>query len=73
MGKELNMPTPFDSFSRKAASNYADLPSEQVENRELLKAVMQSHGFTALKTEWWHFDFNGWQAYELLDVPFGKL
>jgi D-alanyl-D-alanine dipeptidase len=72
-GKELNMPTPFDSFSRKAASNYPDLPPEQMENRELLKTVMQSHGFTALKTEWWHFDFNGWQAYELLDVPFVSL
>lgn len=72
-GKELDMPTPFDSFSRKAASAYADLPANQIQNRELLKVVMQSHGFKALKTEWWHFDFNGWQKYELLDVPFGSL
>lgn len=72
-GKELDMPTPFDSFSRKAASAYTDLPADQIKNRELLKAVMLAHGFTALKTEWWHFDFNGWQKYELLDVPFGSL
>lgn len=72
-GKELNMPTLFDSFSRKAASDYADLPPDQLQNRELLKTVMQAHGFTALRTEWWHFDFVGWQAYELLDVPFVKL
>ncbi|MES2278405.1 MAG: M15 family metallopeptidase [Bacteroidota bacterium] len=72
-GKELNMPTPFDSFSRKAATDYADLPADEIQNREMLKTVMQAHGFTALRTEWWHFDFNGWQAYELLDVPFGSL
>ena len=72
-GKELDMPTPFDSFSRKAASAYADLPANQIQNRELLKSIMQLHGFTALKTEWWHFDFNGWQQYELLDVPFESL
>jgi len=72
-GKELNMPTPFDSFSRKAASAYSDLPAEQIKNRELLKSVMTAHGFAPLKTEWWHFDFTGWQTYELLDVPFQKL
>lgn len=72
-GKELNMPTPFDSFSRKAASNYPDLSAEQIKNRELLKTVMQAHGFDELKTEWWHFDFIGWKQYELLDVPFEKL
>jgi D-alanyl-D-alanine dipeptidase len=72
-GKELDMPTPFDSFSRKAASAYTDLPANQIQNRELLKVVMQSHGFKALKTEWWHFDFDGWQKFELLDVPFGSL
>jgi D-alanyl-D-alanine dipeptidase len=72
-GKEVDMPTPFDSFSSKAASNYADLPASQIQNRETLKAAMQAHGFTALKTEWWHFDFNGWQGYELLDVPFNSL
>jgi D-alanyl-D-alanine dipeptidase len=72
-GKELNMPTPFDSFSRKAAADYADLSAEQLQNRELLKTVMEAHNFKQLKTEWWHFDYNGWQQYELLDVPFAKL
>jgi len=72
-GKDLPMPTPFDSFSPMAAADYTDLPAEQLTNRELLKSVMQAHGFTVLRTEWWHFDFNGWQAYELMDVPFGEM
>jgi len=72
-GKELDMPTPFDSFSKKAAANYPTLSKKQLENRELLKTIMQANGFTVLKTEWWHYDFNGWAGYELLDVPFSGL
>jgi D-alanyl-D-alanine dipeptidase len=72
-GKELDMPTGFDSFSTKAASNYTDLPKQEIVNRALLKRVMQAHGFTELPTEWWHFDFKGWKNYELLDVPFSAI
>ena len=72
-GKELDMPTPFDSFSPKAAANYKDLPKQEIQNRELLKTVMENHGFRVLDNEWWHFDFMGWQNFELLDVPFEQL
>ncbi|MEZ2337597.1 M15 family metallopeptidase [Mucilaginibacter sp. RCC_168] len=72
-GKELDMPTSFDSFSRKAAANYPALSKKQLDNRELLKTIMQIHGFKVLNTEWWHYDFNGWANYELLDVPFSGL
>ncbi|MDN3550977.1 M15 family metallopeptidase [Mucilaginibacter aquaedulcis] len=72
-GKELDMPTGFDSFSRKAAANYPDVSPAQLNNRELLKTIMQAHGFKVLNTEWWHYDFNGWTGYELLDIPFQVL
>lgn len=72
-GKELDMPTGFDSFSKKASANYPDLPQKEIDNRELLKSVMQKHGFHVIGTEWWHYDYNGWQHYELLDVPFEEL
>jgi D-alanyl-D-alanine dipeptidase len=72
-GKELAMPTAFDSFSVKAASDYKDLPPEVIKNRALLKAAMENHGFKELGNEWWHFDFLGWQKFELLDVPFEEL
>jgi D-alanyl-D-alanine dipeptidase len=67
------MPTAFDSFSVKAASDYKDLPPEVIKNRALLKAAMENHGFKELGNEWWHFDFLGWQKFELLDVPFEEL
>ena len=72
-GKELDMPTGFDSFSKKAAAAYPNLPKQEIDNRALLKQVMEAHGFKELKTEWWHFDFNGWKNYELLDVPFSAI
>jgi zinc D-Ala-D-Ala dipeptidase len=72
-GKELDMPTGFDSFSKKAASNYIDLPPQEIANRELLRNIMQAHGFVEIPSEWWHFDFNGWQNYPLLDIPFSAI
>lgn len=72
-GKELDMPTGFDSFSKKAAADYPGLPRREYANRELLKSVMQAHGFQVYRTEWWHYDFNGWMNYPLLDIPFSEI
>jgi zinc D-Ala-D-Ala dipeptidase len=72
-GKELDMPTGFDSFSKKAGANYANLPKQEIDNRELLKTVMAAHGFRVIATEWWHYDFNGWANYPLLDIPFSEI
>jgi D-alanyl-D-alanine dipeptidase len=72
-GKVLNMPTGFDSFSVKASADYPHLPKDEIANRELLKSVMQAHGFKVYRTEWWHYDFNHWQNYPLLDIPFYKI
>ena len=72
-GKELDMPTGFDSFSKAAAANYEGLSKQKTDNRELLKSVMQAHGFKVIGTEWWHYDFNGWQQYPLMDIPFSEL
>lgn len=72
-GKELEMPTPYDSFSPLAAANYQQLPALVLKNRGLLTTVMQAHGFRVLSNEWWHFDFQGYKNYDLLDIPFEKL
>ena len=72
-GKEPDMPTGFDSFSKKAGADYPTLPEQEITNRELLKSVMQAHGFRVLSTEWWHYDFNGWARYPLLDIPFSDI
>lgn len=72
-GKELDMPTGFDSFSKKAAAAYMDLPKEEIANRAILKTAMETHGFREIATEWWHFDFKGWSKFPLLDIPFSEI
>lgn len=72
-GKELAMPTPYDSFAPEAASDFKDLPEEVLKNRELLRTVMEKNNFRVLNNEWWHFDFIGWRNFELMDIPFEAL
>jgi D-alanyl-D-alanine dipeptidase len=33
-----------------------DLTQEQVNNRRLLRKIMEAQGFRTLPTEWWHFN-----------------
>ena len=72
-GKELEMPTPYDSFAAEAASDFMSLPANVIQNRELLRSTMEKNGFRVLNNEWWHFDFIGWKNYELMDIPFEDL
>jgi zinc D-Ala-D-Ala dipeptidase len=56
-GNELDMGTPFDTFSEKAHSTYQDLPKNVLENRKLLRGVLEDVGFKGIRTEWWHFSY----------------
>ena len=66
-GTELNMGTDFDNFTIKAHPNYKLLPDSIKANRNLLRTVMMQFGFNPITTEWWHFDFNGWKKFSILD------
>jgi len=72
-GKDVPMPTPYDSFAPEASPHYEKLPAAVIKNRDFLIATMQANGFRVIYNEWWHFDFNGWQNYELMDIPFEQL
>ncbi len=72
-GKELPMPTGFDEFSPKAHPEYMDLPDTVIHNRKLLFDVMAHFGFIHHDQEWWHFDYQGWGKYKLMDLSFGEL
>lgn len=70
---ELNMPTNFDEFSKRAASDYMDLDQEQISNRSILISAMQAHDFLFDKSEWWHFTHKNWNLYPVIDVPLDLL
>ncbi len=72
-GKDVPMPTPYDSFEAAASATYEDLPAQIIKNRDYLIKMMEANGFKVLPHEWWHFDFIGWQNFDLMDIPFEKL
>ena len=67
-GAELAMPTPYDDFTSRARQDFNDLPADVLANRAKLRDVMTKHGFEPLPSEWWHFDFGGWEKFDLMDV-----
>jgi D-alanyl-D-alanine dipeptidase len=68
LGNELDMGTEFDNFTEKAHFAYKNLPEKAIFNRTLLRNKMMEYGFNPITTEWWHFDFNGWKKFSILDV-----
>ena len=72
-GEEIQMPTGFDDFTEAARPDYENLPDNVLKNREILINEMQNHGFKVYKYEWWHFDFIGWEVYDLMDISFEDL
>ena len=71
--KELPMGTGFDNFSDTAHSDFTGLSPEILQNRNLLKMVMEKYGFNQLSTEWWHFYIPDASSFELLDLSFPDL
>ena len=55
-GQELEMGTPFDTFSE--AAHTANATGLAAVNRQLLKAAMEAQGFQNYDQEWWHYTFN---------------
>jgi D-alanyl-D-alanine dipeptidase len=66
--KDLKMPTDFDDFSAKGATNSLDLSNEQIENRNMLTEGMLAAGFCSIQSEWWHFELPNSSDYPILDI-----
>lgn len=75
-GREVLMPTAYDTFSSRAYA-YAILSDREgqvaMRHRKILQEAMRSCGFQIMKTEWWHFDAVSWTSYPLLDIPLEDL
>jgi D-alanyl-D-alanine dipeptidase len=72
-GEPLNMGTGFDNFTDSAHHSFMSLSQDVLDNRKLLKSVMEEHGFKALETEWWHYAFQSDKVFEPLDISFQDL
>lgn len=58
-GKELDMGTEYDFFGKEAHTDYTGHPAQVQANRDLLRKTLEQAGFKGIRTEWWHFSFQG--------------
>lgn len=67
-GNEVEMPSDFDDFSKRAWIGYMDASEKAIENRELLGKIMTEAGFLRIESEWWHFNDSEYNKYKLYDI-----
>ncbi len=71
-GNEVEMPTCFDDFSRKAGSDFPDVSELAKKHRTILQQAMRAQGFLTITSEWWHFNDKDCKKFSILDVPLEK-
>jgi D-alanyl-D-alanine dipeptidase len=67
------MPSAFDEMSDRAAADYQGGTTEQRRTRALLRQALEREGFKVNPDEWWHFDYQDWRQYRVLDLSFDKI
>lgn len=72
-GKEVEMPGVYDEMTERSYANYPGGTDEQRHRRKVLRDAMESEGFAVYPEEWWHFDYQAWREYPILNTPFEKL
>lgn len=70
---ELLMPTEFDSFKKEAWPSADVRDPVARKNRDTLISVMEKNGFRVYESEWWHFNFVGYEKFEVMDIEFEEL
>lgn len=70
--KELDMGTAFDNFTDTAHPDFKFLSETALQNRKLLRSLMEQNGFKVFDTEWWHYYITDGH-YEVLDLSFKQL
>ncbi len=67
-GREVQMPSPYDDMTERASPDYAGGTPEQRRARDLLRATLEGEGFHVIENEWWHFDYDAWREFPILDL-----
>jgi zinc D-Ala-D-Ala dipeptidase len=73
LGTAVTMPSEYDEFSKRAYPDYRGGPPDARGRRDLLRTVMERHGFNVEPNEWWHFNYKDWREYPILDIAFDTI
>ncbi len=71
--KPVAMPTDYDEFTDRAYPTYAGGTEESRKHRELLRNAMEAEGYKIYSSEWWHFDFQGFEKYRIMNLSFSEI
>jgi D-alanyl-D-alanine dipeptidase len=72
-GEAVEMPSGYDEFSERASPDYHGGTDEQRAARDLLRRHMEENGFEVYEYEWWHFDYEDWRRYPIMNRTFEEL
>ena len=72
-GKEIKMPSEYDTFSEAAYPSYTGGTPEERSRRDFLTKVMENHHFKVHSNEWWHFNHRDCDRYEILNSPLEEI
>ncbi len=72
-GKPIEMVGVYDEMSERSYPGYPGGTTLQRWHRELLRHAMEDEGFDVYEVEWWHFDYQEWRAYPILNITFENL
>jgi D-alanyl-D-alanine dipeptidase len=72
-GRPIEMVSTYDETTDRAYPDYPGGTSLQRWHRDLLRAAMESEGFTVYEAEWWHFDYKDWQKYRIGNLAFDQI
>lgn len=72
-GKVITMLAGYDEMTERSYPYYVGGTSLERWHRELLRKAMEAQGFTVYDFEWWHFDYQSWRDYPILNKRFEEL
>lgn len=72
-GKQVQMPSAYDEMTERSHINYQGGTAKARRLRDLLRAAMESEGFTVYEHEWWHYDYKDWKLYPILNIDFSEI
>ncbi|MCI0408278.1 MAG: M15 family metallopeptidase [Acidobacteria bacterium] len=72
-GKEVAMPGEYDEMSERSHFNYSSGTEESRRLRDRLRKAMEAEGFEPYEPEWWHYNYQSWKEYPILNIPFEEI
>ncbi len=72
-GLPVPMPSDFDEMTERSHSHYLGGTALERGHRSLLQQTMVAAGFTLFDPEWWHFDYQDWSLYPILNLKFDQI